>query len=84
MSAEQLHGRVELYRFNEANDTYSSSCVLNYNGDTVVVKGLSSRITNADWRELYNYLQQIGVKNVIYDRRKAGRTIPKSVKIKGA
>lgn len=84
MAAERLLGEVELYRFNEHNNTYSSSCVLVYNDDVVEVKGLSSKMTTSDWRELWQHLYKAGVSYALYERRKSWGVLYKKVKIKGA
>ena len=79
MSAELLHGKVELYRFNEAGGTYASSCVLVYSDNAVTIKGLAKKITRAEWKELYDYLHVTGVKKAMYERHKKGLIISKEI-----
>ena len=84
MGAERLQDIVELYRFKEGDGTYSSSCVLKFDGDVVTVKGLSLGIDIQDWKELYSYLQSIGVSKAMYERFKGDNILLKEVMIKGA
>ena len=83
MSAELLYGVIELYRFDEYNNTYSSCCVLVYKDKKKVeVKGLDNRITTKNWKELYAYMQKKGVRVVEYERRrKNGVVLQKVVNI---
>jgi hypothetical protein len=79
MAAELLHGKVELYRFNEANGTYTSSCVLVYNDDSVTIKGLAKKITRIEWKELYDYLISKDINKALYERHKKGLIISKEI-----
>ena len=82
MSAELLHGKIELYRFNEAGGKYTSSCVLVFKGDSVTIKGLAKKINRAEWQELSIYLHSTGVKKALYERHKKGFIISKEIKRK--
>ena len=84
MGAELLKGRVELYRFREVNFTYTNHCVLVYSddGDTVTIKGLSNKMTRADWRELSAHLHTTTVKRAVYHRHRKNGSITKEIKRK--
>ena len=79
MVAEAIEGRVELYRFKEVGDTFSSICTLVYNQDVVLIKGLCGTIDLQDWRELREYLTKSGVKEAFYERRKSGKVLYKKL-----
>ena len=84
MSSELLYGVIELYRFDEHNNTYSSCCVIVYKGKKrVEVKGLDNRITTKNWKELYAYMQKKGVRVVKYERRRRnGAILHKVINVK--
>ena len=79
MASELLHGKIELYRFNELSGKYSSSCVLVFNDDHVTIKGLAKKITRDEWKELSIYLHTTNIKKALYERHKKGFIIYKEI-----
>jgi len=77
MASEPLSPLIEIYRFNEANNTYTSLCILIFNKHRVTIKGLSSPIDLKDSKELADYLINKGVTKVYYERRKLSGTLYK-------
>jgi len=79
VAAEKLTDTIEIYRFKETGITFSSVCVLVYEGDTVVVKALRYKIDRSDVRELIAHLlARGGVIFCDYERRKKGRRLIKT------
>lgn len=69
MSAQTV---VELYRTQEDKTNYDFvSCItITYFGDVAFVQGLSTAgFTTKCWRELYDYLENKGIKQVQYYRK---------------
>jgi hypothetical protein len=77
MSAEKLSDTIEIYRFKEQNNKYSSICILVYDGSTVTIKALPSSIDIEEGRELRRHLVLNGVTKCYYERRKPTGTIYK-------
>ena len=82
MVAEKLSDTIELYRFKEFNNTYSSICVLIYGDNKVVIKALPYTIGMDDVRELTEHLIDRGVLRCYYERRKGGQTLYKEWSLK--
>ena len=82
MAAEKLSSTIEIYRFKEFNNTYSSICVLVYKAKTVSIKGLASTIDVHDARELTEYLISKGILKCYYERRKKTGTLYKEWSLK--
>jgi len=83
MAEEKLSDTIELYRFKEFDNTYSSICVLVYDGNTVIIKGISSAIDFSDARELTEHLLIQGVDKCYYERRKKTGTLYKEWSLNG-
>ena len=77
MAAERLSDTIDLYRFKEINNTYTSMCILIYEGTRVIIKGLASAIDLEDSKSLLLYLTEQGVQEVYYERRKPSGTLYK-------
>lgn len=60
---------LELYRFKEGNGTYSAITTLVHIDDTTFIKGLASAIDTDDWKELVEYLKELGKKQMVYKRK---------------
>jgi len=82
MTAEMLSDTIELYRFKELNNTYSSICVLVYNGNTVTIKALPCGIDLEDARELTAHIISKGINECYYERRKQDKTLYKRWSLK--
>jgi hypothetical protein len=82
MAAERLQDIIELYRFGEGNNTFTSICTLVYNRDVVHVKGLANPMTLPDWRELKAHLIEQGVKEITWERRGGKEARRKSLPIR--
>ena len=80
MTAQRLQDIIELYRFDEANGTYTGTCTLLYSNNVVEVIGLATGITRDNWRELMTHCREQGVTELIWDRKKGDKTLRKSVK----
>jgi len=77
MAEERLSDTIELYRFKEANNTYSSICVLVYDGNTVTIKALPCGIDLEDAREITAHIISKGITECYYERRKHDKTLYK-------
>lgn len=84
MVAERLQDIIEIYRFNESDSSFTSSCVLQFDEDVVTIKGLSSGISTEDAKGLRDYLVGLGIRELRYERRRVTGTLYKVVKLKGA
>ena len=82
MAAEKLSDTIELYRFKEFNNTYSSICVLVYDGNTVTIKALPCSIDLEDARELTAHIISKGITECYYERRKQDKTLYKRWSLK--
>jgi hypothetical protein len=77
MASEKLSDTIDLYRFKEFSNTYSSICVLVYNGNTVTIKALPCGIDLEDVRELRAHITSKGITECYYERRKKYKTLHK-------
>lgn len=62
---------VEVYRTGEdkVNKTFISCVTISYFDDIAFVQGLSGTFTTKCWREMYDYLEKKGCRQVQYFRK---------------
>ena len=62
---------TEIYRTNEAKNNYTFTCAvfITYFGDTAFIQGLSGTFTTKCWREIVDYLEKKGIKQIQYYRK---------------
>lgn len=62
---------TEVYRTSEdkVNYTFVSAVFITYFGDVAFIQGLSGTFTTRCWKELYDYLEKKGIKQVQYYRK---------------
>lgn len=62
---------IEIYRTGEDRANYSFvSCVtISYFDDIAFIQGLSGTFTTRCWKEIYDYLEHKGIKQVQYFRK---------------
>ena len=67
---------VWIYRFDENDGVYNSSCTLISAQDkTMIIKGLSGIISVREFGQLRKDLRDIGVEEVLYKRRGVWKTV---------
>ena len=85
MAEETLSSTVGLWRFKEANNTFTGTCNIVYTDEhklACTIKGLAVTIDSVDRRELTNHLISKGVIDCYYERRKNGYTLHKRWSLK--
>lgn len=59
-----------IWRFNEAAGTYDGCVTLVFDGEVVTGKGLIASPSHTEWKELFAFLKDRGVKTFRYKRGK--------------
>jgi hypothetical protein len=61
----------EIFRTQEdkANYDFVSAVFISYFGDVAFIQGLSGTFTTRCWREIYDYLEKKGIKQIQYYRK---------------